>query len=38
MNPKMQPNPDSLKAGAHGLAKRLVRGRVSGVLGGWMRA
>jgi poly(A) polymerase len=24
MNPKIQPNPDSLKAGAHGLAKRLA--------------
>ena len=24
MNPKIQPNPDSLKAGAHDLAKRLA--------------
>ena len=24
MNPKIQPNPDSLKAGAHGLVKRLA--------------
>ena len=24
MNPKVQPNPDSLKVGAHGLAKRLA--------------